>query len=88
MAVSAVEQMSADRLSSGLGRVSLFSFLFVVVKAGLEGATGHLFFAWLHFGLLGNPIVVSHAGGIIGSLVAYLLFLKLRRKPTASAPLV
>jgi hypothetical protein len=29
-----------------------------------------MFFTFLHFGLMGEPIAVSHAGGIIGALAA------------------
>ena len=49
------------------------TFLVVVGKAAFEALTGRMFFAFLSFGMLGDPVAVSHAGGIIGGLTALLL---------------
>jgi rhomboid family GlyGly-CTERM serine protease len=80
MAISSVELMLAYGLNSKPGRMGLYSFLIVVGKAAMEGWTGHLFFEWLHFGLLGDPIAVSHGGGVASGL---LVFLALKAIPRA-----
>ena len=68
MAVSAIELLSTHRPHSAERRVGLATFAFVVAKAGYEALSGHMFFAFLDFGLLGSPVAVSHAGGIIGGI--------------------
>ena len=73
MAISALELVSTQSPHSPEGRVGLGAFYFVVGKAAYEAVTGHMFFAFLDFGLLGNPISVAHAGGIIGALAIMLL---------------
>jgi rhomboid family GlyGly-CTERM serine protease len=50
----------------------LVCFLSVVGKSILEAATGDVLFARLHFGWLGTPIAVCHAGGVLGALGAWL----------------
>jgi rhomboid family GlyGly-CTERM serine protease len=72
MAVSALELVSSQPSHSAEWRVGLATFAFVVGKAMYEALSGHMFFAILDFGLLGDPISVSHAGGIVGALVLML----------------
>jgi len=73
MAVSAVELVARYPAGSPERRIGLFSFTFVVAKAGFEAISGKMFFAFLDFGMLGDPIVVSHAGGIVGALILLVL---------------
>ncbi|MDB6123345.1 MAG: hypothetical protein JWQ71_2338 [Pedosphaera sp.] len=75
MAVSALEIVASQPPHSTERRIGWFSFSVVVGKAAFEVLTGRMFFNFLDFGLLGSPVVVSHAGGIVGSLIA-LLFLR------------
>ncbi len=88
MAVSALELVATASVNSPTYRVGLLTFLFVVAKAAYEAFSGHMFFAFLNFGLLGHPVSVSHAGGVIGAL-GMLLFIhtsaraKDRRAPRA-----
>jgi rhomboid family GlyGly-CTERM serine protease len=72
MAVSAVEMVRGSRTGSDrtIGWVTLW---LVIAKAGVEAATGRMFLEWLHFGLMGTPVAVSHAGGVIGALLTWLL---------------
>ena len=79
MAVSALEMIAGNPRHSAEQRIGLISFSFVVAKAAFEALTGRMFFAFLDFGLLGDPVAVSHAGGIVGSLLAMLLLT--RRNP-------
>jgi rhomboid family GlyGly-CTERM serine protease len=76
MAVSALEMTASN--DSGLKRLGWISFGLVVVKAAFEAGTGRMFFAFLDFGLLGDPVAVSHAGGVIGSLSMLFLLNCLR----------
>jgi len=71
-AVSALELISRYPIESAQARIGLISFSFVICKAALEAVTGRMFFGFLAFGLLGQPVAVSHAGGIIGGLLALL----------------
>lgn len=59
-------------------RIGLIGFMLVVGKAGVEAISGRMFFTFLHFGLMGDPVTVTHAGGVVGSLFAVLL---LRPRP-------
>jgi rhomboid family GlyGly-CTERM serine protease len=74
MAISAIEMLGGDKAERQFGWISL---MLVVGKGIFEAITGKMFFGFLDFGLLGTPVAVSHAGGIVGGLVALLL---LRRK--------
>ena len=51
----------------------LLCFAAVVGKSVLEAVAGQVMFASWHFGSLGTPVAVSHAGGVLGALVALLL---------------
>ena len=78
MVVSALEMMQTkdDKKIFWAGTIS---FLFVITKAAWEAITGQVVFSQLHFGNLGTPIAVCHAGGIFGVLV--LWFFRRRESP-------
>jgi len=78
MAVSALELVANHPASSAERRLGLISFLLVVAKAAFEAGSSRMVFSFLDFGLLGQPVAVAHAGGIMGSLIA-MLFLGSRR---------
>ena len=67
MAVSALEMME-NKNDRKLFWAGAISFLFVITKATWEAITGEVVFSQLHFGNLGTPIAVCHAGGILGAL--------------------
>ena len=48
----------------------------VVVKAGMEAATGHVVLWFLHGASVGVPIAACHTGGVIGALVFALFVSK------------
>ena len=73
MAISAWEFIKGSRSGTVERRIGWISFALVATKAAFEALTGRMFFAFLDFGLLGTPVAVSHAGGIIGGLVAVLI---------------
>jgi len=62
---------SRDRLWR---RVGLASFAGVVLKSLVEALTGEILFASWHFGWLGTPIAVCHAGGVTGASILWLCF--------------
>jgi rhomboid family GlyGly-CTERM serine protease len=70
MAISAIEMLGGDKAAQKIGWISL---ILVVGKGIIEAITGKMFFGFLDFGLLGTPVAVSHAGGILGALIAMLL---------------
>jgi rhomboid family GlyGly-CTERM serine protease len=72
MAVSALEMITTPRASTR--RLGWLCYVLVVGKAAIEAVQGKMFFTWLHFGLMGEPVAASHAGGILGSLTLALLF--------------
>jgi len=76
MAISAIELLGGDKTERRIGWISL---ILVLGKASFETITGKMVFGFLDFGLLGSPVAVSHAGGIIGGLIA-MLVLALRRQ--------
>ncbi|MBI4324189.1 MAG: rhombosortase [Chloroflexi bacterium] len=74
MAVSALEMVGVGDQQSAQRRVGWATLFLVTSKSALEALTGTAFFSFLHFGLMGTPIAVSHAGGVLGGLCAWLLF--------------
>lgn len=76
MAISAVEMMRCHNHRSAEWRWGALTFGLVVGKALFEAVTGRVCFGFLHFGLMGAPVAVSHAGGILGGLWAALAFAK------------
>jgi rhomboid family GlyGly-CTERM serine protease len=73
MAVSAVEMLALPGANRGTRVLGLASFALVITKCIIEAATGHALFAGMHFDLLGTPVVVCHAGGVLGAVVTTLL---------------
>jgi rhomboid family GlyGly-CTERM serine protease len=76
MAISAIEMLGGDKTERKIGWASL---IVVFGKASFEAITGKMFFGFLDFGLLGSPVAVSHAGGILGGLIALLLLTRSKR---------
>ena len=72
-AVTALEMMRGAK-DRTLWRLGLASLLLVVGKSLIEAVTGRIAFESLHFGQLGFPIAVCHAGGALGALLAWLGF--------------
>jgi rhomboid family GlyGly-CTERM serine protease len=70
-AVSALEMMRGAK-NKTLWRLGLASLLLVVGKSLVEAVTGHIALEWLHFGQLGFPIAVCHAGGVLGALLVWI----------------
>jgi rhomboid family GlyGly-CTERM serine protease len=82
MGVSAME-LAVQGKDATLRRAGVICLLFVVGKSLLEAGTGKMLFSFLHCGLMGSPVAVSHAGGLIGSLALWLAFRTRRAQATA-----
>jgi hypothetical protein len=72
MAISALNLMrdSHDKL---LFRLGLCSFALLTAKCLIEALSGKMLFTFLHFGMLGDPVPVTHAGGLLGALITWTL---------------
>ena len=76
MAISALDMMTSatDRQAFYMG---LGGFILIVAKGSFEAVSGKVMLSFLHFGLMGSPVAVSHAGGILGVLLAFALLNRL-----------
>ena len=72
MAISALDRMNG-RTDKTLQRAGAATFIIVVAKSIIEAATGRIVFESLHFGALGSPVAVCHAGGVLGGLVVMVI---------------
>ncbi|MEN9576618.1 MAG: hypothetical protein RL514_4473 [Verrucomicrobiota bacterium] len=85
MAVTSLELIGARTPTSAgprckvLYRLGWLCFIGVVGKCVLEIALGGALIAAWHLGSVGFPVVVCHAGGVLGALVAWLLISGQRR---------
>ncbi|MDP6847472.1 MAG: rhombosortase [Kiritimatiellia bacterium] len=71
MAIVGLQTMQeSDRF---VQRAGLVVFLVVVAKTCWEAVTGQVLFASMHFGDIGLPIAVCHAGGVLGGIIAFVL---------------
>ena len=72
MGISGLEMVAAKSSHQTLRRAGVLCFVAVVLKSGLEAVTSQAFLSSLHFGLLGTPVAVCHAGGVLGGIAAFL----------------
>jgi len=73
MAVSALE-LALGRAGAGLRRAGVILLAIVAVKSGIEAWTGECVLDFIHMGRMGVPVAISHAGGLVGGLLAYATF--------------
>ena len=72
MAVTALEMMSPGGTQKA--RIAgLMSYGLVIGKCAFEALTGQALIGFLHFGLLGTPVAVCHAGGVLGGITVFAL---------------
>ena len=86
MALWCLERMGGQN-GKAERKIAIGVFAGLLAKCLYEVATGHAFFASMHFGDVGVPVVVSHFAGVIGAAVMYGLFtisnLKMTQKQLA-----
>lgn len=73
MVISALESMKSGN-DALVRRIGLVSLLLVIAKSLFEALTGKILFGFLYFGLVGDPVATTHAGGALGALLAWLVF--------------
>ncbi len=67
MAISGLEMMH----HKSNFRTGLIFFIIVVSKSIYETIIGDVFFSFMHLGMCGVPLAASHAGGVLGGIIAY-----------------
>jgi rhomboid family GlyGly-CTERM serine protease len=67
MAVSTLDMMRSTS-DPMVRRAGILAFILVVSKCAIEAASGHVVLENFHFGPLGWPVSVCHAGGVLGGL--------------------
>jgi len=72
MAISALDVVTTAT-DKTVRRAGILTLVVVLLKSIIEAATGHVVFEALHFGALGTPIAVCHAGGVLGGLIVWML---------------
>jgi rhomboid family GlyGly-CTERM serine protease len=77
MAISALESIKRRSLDGKWCLAGMISLGIVVAKSVMEVLQGHVFFEFLHFGMMGLPVPQSHAGGVLSGIVAFLAFASL-----------
>ena len=73
MAVTALELIKRHPRGSALFRTGVALLVTVTAKSLIEALMGQVLFADLHFGAVGLPLAESHAGGLIGGIIAFVL---------------
>lgn len=73
MAVSSFEMIMCSNTDKARRNAGLISFGLLTAKCIYEAVTGNIFFGFLHPDLIGTPVVLSHAGGMIGGCIAYAI---------------
>ena len=73
MAITALDLM-AHRGDKIVVRIGVVSFTLVLSKCLVEVITGKMLFTFLYFGMVGDPVAVTHAGGVVGGIVAWLCY--------------
>jgi len=84
MAVSALECMTGERGDRKSFITGMVCFGIIVSKSIVEVLQGHVFFEFLHFGLMGSPIPACHAGGVLSGILMFLAMGGARRLKDAS----
>jgi len=84
MAVSALECMTGERGDRKSFITGMVCFGIVVPKSIVEVLQGHVFFEFLHFGLMGSPVPACHAGGVLSGILMFLAMGGARRIKDAS----
>ncbi|MFH2068517.1 MAG: rhomboid family intramembrane serine protease [Candidatus Omnitrophota bacterium] len=69
-ALEMVFRAKKDKIDKTIGAAV---FLFLLLIVAYETITGKFPFSFLLFGMVGTPILVCHAGGIVGSVIAYIV---------------
>jgi len=72
MAIASLDQMTGPT-DKAVRRAGAVTFIIVVTKSIVEAFTGRIVFEGLHFGQLGSPVAVCHAGGVLAGLGGWVI---------------
>jgi rhomboid family GlyGly-CTERM serine protease len=72
MVVCALD-LTSRREDELLARIGLIYFALVIGKTLVEALTGNMLFGFLYFGMVGDPVTTTHAGGVLGALIAWFV---------------
>ena len=78
MAISSMEMMTCKENF----RMGVTCFTAVVSKSIYEAVAGDVLFSFMHLGLCGSPVAVSHAGGVLGGIVTFLILTSVSKYQT------
>jgi hypothetical protein len=70
-ALGALEMIFHEKKDKTDKTIGAVVFAFLLIMVAYETITGKFLFSFLLFGMVGTPILVCHAGGIAGSVIAY-----------------
>ena len=73
MAVCALEMIKSKGTDSAVRWFGLVSLVVVLGKSLYEAFSGHMFLEFMHFGLMGSPVAISHLGGVIGGIGMFII---------------
>jgi len=74
MAITGLELIRRYPKGDILKNTGYLIFSVVVIKSLIETATGQVLFVGLHAGDVGTPVAEAHLGGVVGGIVACVLF--------------
>jgi len=72
-AISALEMIAGREKDPARRRLGWLLLAGLLVKCGWELWQGQVAFSGLHFGSIGHPVVSTHAGGLLGGTLGFLL---------------
>jgi rhomboid family GlyGly-CTERM serine protease len=84
MAVSALEWFTSPNADRRSRMIGLASLPIVAGKSLVEMLQGHVFFEFLHFGLMGVPVPACHAGGVLAGILMFPIRVLAARNAAAS----
>jgi rhomboid family GlyGly-CTERM serine protease len=71
MAISSLEMIASGPPRTAERRLGLIALAVLLLKSAFEAVTGSALLGFLHFGLMGHPVAVVHAGGVLGGILAF-----------------
>lgn len=65
-----IADISSERSAKQIGIISLG---LLITKCIFETLTGNMLFDFIHGDLIGSPIAIAHAGGLLGGIIVFIL---------------
>ena len=74
MAVCALEMIRNISSNKSVKLAGVLCLGLLIGKCLIEAFTGKMVFSFFHTDLIGSPVALAHAGGVLGGCVMYMLF--------------